>query len=267
MIGVFDSGFGGLTVLKDIVNHLPEYNYIYLGDSARAPYGNRSQELVFKFTCQATTHLFNQGCQLVILACNTASAKALRKLQQEWLLDNFPERRILGVIRPTVEEAVKGNKRVGVIATQGTVSSNAFKKEIRKIDSSIEVFQQACPLLVPIIEAGEQDWEGTDLILKKYLKPLLDKEIDSLILGCTHYPLIKKRIKKIAGEIKLISQDEIIGKKLIDYLNRHPELEKKLEKSSKQSFLTTDLTDNFQKLGSKFFGQKIDPRIIKLENS
>ncbi len=265
MIGVFDSGFGGLTILKSIVNRLPEYKYIYLGDSARAPYGSRSQELIFKFTCQAVDYLFNQGCQLVILACNTASAEALRKIQQQWLLKHFPERRVLGVIRPTAEQAVRGNKRIGVIGTQGTISSNAFIKEIKKLDSSIKVFQQACPLLVPIIEAGEQDWEGTDLILKKYLTPLLEKKIDSLILGCTHYPLISEKIQKLAGNIKLISQDKIIAEKLADYLKRHSEIEGRLEKSDERIFLTTELTKNFQKLGSKFFKQKIDPQSIQLE--
>ena len=267
MIGVFDSGFGGLTIFKELVKKLPQYNYIYLGDSARAPYGNRSQDLIFKFTQQAIDYLFKQGCELIILACNTASAKALRRIQREWLPNNYSKRRVLGVIRPTVEEAVTltKNNQIGVIGTEGTVFSGAFIKEIKKLNSKIKVFQQACPLLVPIIEAGEHDWEGVDLILKKYLTPLIKEKIDTLILGCTHYSIIKDKIKKITGQIQLVSQEEIIGPKLADYLKRHPEIEKKLKKSGKRIFLTTDLTNRFQKLGSQFFGQKIFPKVINLE--
>lgn len=278
MIGVFDSGFGGLTIFKELVKQLPQYNYIYLGDSARAPYGNRSQDLIFKWTQQAVDYLFKppyqtfgsggkQGCQVIILACNTASAEALRRIQQEWLPKNYSKRRVLGVIRPTVEEAVNitKNNKIGIIGTEGTVSSEAFIKEIKKSNPNIEVFQQACPLLVPIIEAGEHNWEGVDLILKKYLMPLIKKNIDTLILGCTHYPIIKNKIRDIAGGIKLVSQEEIIGPKLADYLNRHPEIEKKLNKSGKRIFLTTDLTDKFQKLGSLFFNQEISPQVISLE--
>ncbi len=277
MIGVFDSGFGGLTIFKELVKQLPEYDYIYLGDSARAPYGNRSQELIFKFTKQAVEYLFKplhqifgggkQGCELIILACNTASAEALRRIQQEWLPKNFPQKRVLGVIRPTVEEAVKmtKNNKIGVIGTEATISSRSYIREIQNLNPKIKIFQRACPLLVPIIEAGEHNQEGIDLILKKYLKPLIKKDIDTLILGCTHYPIIKDKIKKITGQIQLISQEEIIGPKLIDYLKRHPEIEKKLGKFKKRIFLTTDLTDKFQKLGSQFFGKKIFPKVIQLE--
>jgi len=258
MLGVFDSGFGGLTIFKRLVKELPKYDYIYLGDSARAPYGNRSQNLIFEFAKQAVDYLFKRGCQMIILACNTASAEALRKIQQEWLLANYPRRRVLGVIRPTAEEAIDKGRRVGVIGTEVTISSGAYIKELKKLNPNIQVFQQACPLLVPIIEAGEHNWEGTNLILKKYLKPLLAKKIDTLILGCTHYPIIKNKIKKIVGKkIKLVSQEEIIGLKLADYLKRHPEIEKKLGKSGKRIFLTTDLTDKFQKLGSLFYAKKI----------
>jgi len=277
MIGVFDSGFGGLTIFKELVKQLPQYDYIYLGDSARAPYGGRSQDLIFRWTQQAVGYLFKQGCELIILACNTASAKALRRIQQEWLPLNYPERRVLGVIHPTVEEAVTltKNDKIGVIGTEGTVFSEVFIKEIKKLNSNIEVFQQACPLLVPIIEAGEHGWEGVDLILKKYLMPLIKKNIDTLILGCTHYPIIKEEIRKITlvrpangsrtGQIQLISQEEIIGSKLADYLERHPEIEKKISRRGKRIFLTTDLTDRFQKLGSQFFGQNIFPKVIQLE--
>lgn len=279
MIGVFDSGFGGLTIFKELVRKLPKYDYIYLGDSARAPYGNRSQDLIFEFTKQAVDYLFKpphqifgsggkQGCQLIILACNTASAEALRKIQQEYLPNHYPDRRVLGVIRPTAEEAIKitKNNKIGVIGTEGTISAGAYIREIKNLNPRIKVFQQTCPLLVPIIEAGEHNWEGMDLILKKYLKPLIDKKIDALILGCTHYPIIKNKIKKIVGKkIKIVSQEEIIGLKLADYFKRHPEIEEKLSKTNKEIFLTTDLTERFKKLGSKFFGKKISPEIIQLD--
>jgi len=267
MVGVFDSGFGGLTVLKAIVKTLPQYDYIYLGDSARAPYGNRSEELIFKFSQQAVDYLFKQGCQLIILACNTASAEALRRIQQKYLPENYPKKKVLGVIRPTVEEAVGATKshKIGIIGTEATISSDAYVREIKNLNPKVKVFQQACPLLVPIIEAGEHKWEGIDLILKKYLTPLIEKKIDTLILGCTHYPIIKNKIKKITGQIRLVSQEEIIGSKLADYLKRHPEIEKKLNKTRKRFFFTTDLTDRFQKLGSQFFGQKISPKIVDLD--
>ncbi len=280
MIGVFDSGFGGLTIFKALVKQLPQYDYIYLGDSARAPYGNRSQDLIFEFTKQAVDYLFKQGCEMIILACNTASAEALKKIQQEYLPKKYLERRVLGVIRPTVEEAVhpvKSRKagaakqqfnrvnKIGVIGTERTVSSNAFIRELKNLNPKTKVFQQACPLLVPIIEAGEHNWGGIDLILKKYLKPLLAKKIDTLILGCTHYPIIKNKIKKIIGKnIRIISQEKIIGSKLADYLKRHPEIEEKLAKTNKKIFLTTDLTERFEKLGSQFFGHKIFPKRIQL---
>ncbi len=269
MIGVFDSGFGGLTVFRELVKQLPQYDYIYLGDSARAPYGNRSQDLIFKFTQQAVDYLFRQGCELIILACNTASAEALRKIQQEYLPKNYPSRRVLGVIRPTVEEAARmtKNNKIGVIGTKATVFSKAYVKELEKLNPDIKVFQQACPLLVPIIEAGEHNREDTDLILKKYLMPLLKQDIDTLILGCTHYSIIKDKIKKLVGDIQLVSQEEIISPKLADYLKRHPEIEKKLGKTGKRIFLTTDLTDKFQKLGSQFFGEKIFPEVVFYVNT
>ncbi len=279
MIGVFDSGFGGLTIFRELVKQLPKYDYIYLGDSARTPYGNRSQDLIFEFSRQAVDYLFKQGCQLIILACNTASSEALRRIQQEHLSKNYlpriipkefvrgPKRRVLGVIRPTVEEAVKltKNNKIGVIGTERTVSSGAYVREIKNLNPKIKVFQQACPLLVPIIEAGEHNWEGTDLILKQYLKPLIKKKIDTLILGCTHYPIIKNKIRKIVGKIKLVSQEEIIGPKLKDYLIRHPEIERRIGKAGKRIFLTTDLTNKFQKLGSLFYGKNIYPTRIQLE--
>jgi len=267
-IGVFDSGFGGLNILKHIVKKLPQYDFVYLGDSIRAPYGPRSQEVIFDFTLQAVNFLFKKGCCLVILACNTASSEALRKIQQKWLIKNFPENKVLGVIIPAVEKAVETtkNNKIGVIATQGTVNSMAFNKEIKKRNFKIKVFEQACPLLVPIVEAGEDNSEIADIALKKYLKPLLIKKIDLLILGCTHYGILEKKIKQIVGkDVNIISEGKVVAQKLADYLKKHSEIEKRLNKNSQRLFLTTDLTDNFQRLGSKFFGKKIKPQKIILD--
>lgn len=269
-IGVFDSGFGGLEVLKHIVKKLPQYDFIYLGDTARTPYGSRSQEVIFNFAGQAVEFLFKgacpelaEGCPLVILACNTASSEALRKIQQE-----YTSPKVLGVIIPAVERATEltKNNRVGVIATEGTVQSGAFERELKKRNPKIKVFQKACPLLVPIVEAGEHNSEIAKLALQKYLKPLLAKKIDTLILGCTHYGILEKQIKKIVGKnIFVISEGKIVAEKLVDYLNRHPEIETCLTKRSQRVFLTTDLTDKFQTLGTQFFGKKIKPEKISLE--
>ena len=193
MIGVFDSGFGGLVVLREFLQVLPEYDYLYLGDNARIPYGTRSDRVVIRFTEQAVDYLFRQGCRLIVLACHTASARALRRIQQVWLPERYPGLRVLGVLIPTVEEAVARTrvKRIGVIATEGTVTSQSFELELKKLDPEVEVIQQACPLLVPIIESGEQEWEGTTLILRRYLAPFQDR-VDTLILGCTHYSILKE---------------------------------------------------------------------------
>ncbi len=198
-IGIFDSGFGGIQILKHIVKELPEYDYIYLGDTARVPYGNRSQEIIYEFSIQAVDFLFEKGCQLIIFACNTASSKALRKIQREYLPKKYPGRKVLGVIVPASEAAVlkTKNKRIGVIGTQATVNSKAFKRELNKLDPKIKVFQKACPLLVSMVEAGEHSSKKTKVILGKYLKPLIDKKIDTLILGCTHYGIMEREIKKI----------------------------------------------------------------------
>lgn len=271
MIGIFDSGFGGLTILKGILKKLPQYDYIYLGDNARVPYGSRSSEITYEFTKQAVNYLMKKDCVLIILACNTASALALRRLQREWLPKNFPKNRILGVIRPAVEKAtedLKNNIKIGILATESTVKSRAFTGEIKKISASwrtkIKVFEQSAPLLVPIIEAGEHNWKGTDLILKKYLKPLLREKIDVLILGCTHYPIVKNKIKKIAKNIKIISEDELIPDKLADYLGRHPEIEKRLSKKHKRTYLTTDLNPRVKLLSNLFLKRRISPKLIKL---
>ncbi len=267
-IGIFDSGLGGLEVLKHIVKKLPQYDFIYLGDNARAPYGSRSQEVIFNFTLQAILFLFKQNCPLIILACNTASAEALRKIQQEWLLKSFPNNRVLGVIIPAVQQAVKisKNNKVGVVATEGTIKSKAFERELKKSNPKIKIFSNSASLLVPIVEAGEHNSQIAKIALQKYLKPILAKKIDTLILGCTHYGILEKQIKKTVGKnVRVISEGKVVAEKLVDYLQKHPEIKKRLSKNSQQLFLTTDLTNKFQKLGSNFFGKKIKPQKITLE--
>jgi len=263
-IGVFDSGFGGLNIFREIIKELPEYNYLYLGDTARAPYGSRSQEVILNFTKQAIDFLFVQKCELIILACNTASSMALRKIQQQYLPQYYPKKRVLGVIIPTVETVVaQKNKNIGVIGTEGTIFSDVFKKEITKLNPKINVFQHACPLLVPIIETGRQDSKMANMAIKDCLEPLLLKNIDALILGCTHYELLEKKIKNITDKkIKIIAEGKIVAKKLKNYLHRHQEIEKILAKNSKKRFFTTDLTNRFEVLGSQFFGEKIKPEKI-----
>lgn len=262
-IGVFDSGFGGLNILLGIVKELPRYNYIYLGDTARLPYGNKSKEDVYKFTKQAVNFLFKENCELIVLACNTASSDALRKIQQEYLPKKYPGKKVLGVLIPLSEEAAKYTKnlKIGIMATNGTVKSKSFLREIKKIEPKADVFQVSCPLLVPLVEAGKQNSKQTDLALKKYLKPLLKEHIDTLILGCTHYGILEKQIQKITGpKIKIVSGSELVGKKLKSYLNNHKELESKLSKNKIRVFYSTKLTTNFTKLGSKFFGSSIIAR-------
>jgi len=267
-IGVFDSGFGGIQILKHITKELPEYNYVYLGDTARVPYGGRSQEVIYEFTIQAVEFLFKKGCHLIIFACNTVSSRALQKIQREYLPKHYPGKKVLGVIIPVSEATIlkTRNKRVGVIATIGTVSSGAFNREIIKLDPKIKLFQQACPLLVPIVEAGEEKSQITDLMLEKYLKPLLKNNIDTLILGCTHYRFLENKIKKIIGKkTQLINEGKIVAKKLREYLSKHQDIEKLLGKNSKSIFFTTDLTEGFEVMGSKFFGKKIKPEKIILK--
>lgn len=242
-IGVFDSGLGGLTIFNELVKQLPQYNYIYLGDNARVPYGGRSTKIIYEFTRQAVDFLFKKDCALIILACNTATANALRRIQQEYLPKNYPERRVLGVVRPTVEVVVESNaKRVGILATRATVTSKGFVKEIYKLNPKIKVFQNAGPLLVPFIEERETDTEGFNMILKKYLQPLLNNFIDTLILGCTHYGLVEKQIKKIVGKaIRVINEGEIVAYKLDVYLKNHPEICNRLSKLSERNLLVTDI--------------------------
>ncbi|MDE2021553.1 MAG: glutamate racemase [Patescibacteria group bacterium] len=258
-IGIFDSGFGGLHVLRSIVNTLPHYEYVYLGDTARAPYGDRSQETIYTYTKQAVNFLFRNKCGIVIIACNTASSEALRKIQGRYSLMRG-SKKVLGVLIPAAEEAVQRtrSRKVGVIATRSTVASNKFARELTKLDPSIQVFQKACPLLVPLVEAGEQDSRETETILKKYLDPLLRKKIDTLILGCTHYGILEKKIRTIIGpHIAIISEARVVPKKLAKYFARHGEIEETLGKRSGVLFYSTDRTDNFKTLGSKLFGRKI----------
>jgi len=259
-IGVFDSGFGGIDVLRGIVEALPEYDYLYLGDTARTPYGTRSSEVVCAFTKQAVDFLFAQGCELVIFACNTASSDALRYIQHVYTPATYPDKKVLGVLIPASEEAVAQtkNQKVGVIATEGTVHSKAFERELHNRAEHISVFQQACPLLVPIVESGEHNSEIARLALDQYLQPLLKKGIDTLILGCTHYGILEERIKEIVGpHITIISEARVVPKKLKEYLARHRDIEEKLGKGASVLFYSTDVTSKFETLGSVFFGKQI----------
>jgi glutamate racemase len=261
-IGVFDSGYGGLTVLKEIIAELPQYDYIYLGDNARAPYGNRSFETIHTYTLECVQHLFRMGCPLVVIACNTASAKALRTIQQKDLPTLAPDRRVLGVIRPTTEMVgtLTQTGEVGVLATQGTVTSESYPIEIRKFFPDVKVHQLACPMWVPLIENNEADSDGADYFVKKYLDQILTDapDIDTLVLACTHYPILTKKIKKfLPGGITLLSQGKIVAHSLKDYLHRHPEMETQLSKNGVQKFYTTDDPTIFEKLTNIFFGATV----------
>jgi len=267
MIGVFDSGLGGLTIFKGLIKKLPKYQYIYLGDNARVPYGTRSFDVIYEYTKQAVDYLFKKGCVLIIVACNTASAVALRKIQKEYLPKYYPKNRVLGVLIPAAEEAVSrsGLKRIGVIGTEATIKSNTLESEIKKLNPKASVYQQACPLLVPIIEDGDLKWPGLRLILKKYLRPLKARRIDTLVLGCTHYSIIKKPIKKIIGSrIRLISEDNVVPKKLRDYLRRHPEIKKRIKKGRKRDYYTTAYSQRFNKIAKMFMRKNVHFRAISL---
>lgn len=258
-IGVFDSGLGGLTVLKNFIKILPNYSYSYLGDIARLPYGNKSKEAIYKYTCQSLDYLFKNNCPLVIIACNTASAQALRKIQQEYLPKKWPNKKVLGVIRPLVEEIsdYKVNK-VGVIGTKATINSNSYQQEIKKFNNNLTVFQQDAPLLVPLIEENKIKKTYTNKILKSYLRPLKLSRVQYLILACTHYPFLLKKIRKIMGPKCLVPEPgEIIALSLKKYLNRHPELEIKEAKKPELNFFLTDEPKLFINMAEKFLNQKI----------
>ena len=268
-IGVFDSGYGGLTVLKEFVKELPEYDFIYLGDNGRAPYGNRSFETVYEYTLECVQHLFDMGCKLVILACNTASAKALRTIQQIDLPLIDPSRRVLGVIRPTSEIAgtYTKTKHIGIFATTGTVLSGSYVMEINKFFPDVHVYQEACPMWVPLIENNEHNKDFADPFVQQHVNNLLrhSDEIDTIILGCTHYPLLIPKIKKyLPSHIQVISQGEIVAKGLVDYLHRHPEIEVMCSKNSKLEFYTTDSTENFDKHAGVFFGREVKSKYLHI---
>ena len=260
MIGVFDSGFGGLTILQDLRRSLSDYDFLYLGDNARAPYGSRSFETIFRYTLQCVRELFSRGCPMVILACNTASARALRSIQQQVLPVEFPDRRVLGIIRPTTEEIGKFSHtgHIGIFATAGTVSSNSYQIEISHFFPELKVTQHACPMWVPLVENGEMGTEGSRFFVKKEVEALLkeDPEIDTVLLACTHYPLLEKEIREaLPPGVRLVIQGQIVADKTVDYLNRHPEMDARLSRSGKTRFLTTDTAKFFEK-GAFLFGMQ-----------
>jgi len=262
MIGVFDSGYGGLTVLKEFVKRLPEYDYCYLGDNARAPYGSRSFETVYRYTLECVQYLFDEGCQLVILACNTASAKALRTIQQHNLPLLDPERRVLGVIRPSAEIVGQYTQsgHAGVLGTVGTVQSLSYPIEIAKINPHIRVFQEACPMWVPLVENNEHDKDGADYFIRQHIDNLLKQshDIDVVVLACTHYPLLMdKMMKYVPSGIRILSQGGIVAESLADYLRRHPEMDVRLTKNGRRIFQTTDSSELFDRYASIFWGEEV----------
>jgi glutamate racemase len=266
-IGVFDSGYGGLTILKEFLNDFPEYDFIYLGDNARSPYGSRSFDVVYEYTLQAVRKLFDMGCHLVILACNTASAKALRTIQQKDLPLIDPNRRVLGVIRPAVESIgeITKNGHVGILGTAGTVASNSYPIELKKWAGEIvrETTQEACPMWVPLVENNEIDTPGADYFVKKNIDNLLqkDRQIDTIVLGCTHYPLLVPVIRKfIPDGIQVVEQGKIVSNKLADYLKRHPEMDQKISKQGQVRYYTTETESIFEQRAGLFIN-----RVIKAE--
>ncbi len=261
-IGIFDSGYGGLTVLKEITGKLPQYDYIYLGDNARSPYGTRSFETVYEYTLECVKWFFDQGCPLVILACNTASAKALRSIQQNDLGKIDPSKRVLGVIRPTTEIIGHFTKtgHVGILATNGTVISNSYPIEIQKFYPDVTVFQEACPMWVPLVENNEYNGLGADYFIQKNINNLLQQSgsIDTILLACTHYPLLMEKIKKaVPANIRVLSQGEIVADSLADYLLKHAEIEAKCSKTGQITFFTTDSTEDFDSHAAIFYGKPV----------
>lgn len=269
-IGVFDSGYGGLTVFKSIVKKLPEYNYIYFGDNGRAPYGDRSFDTIYEYTLECVEWLFAQNCPLVILACNTASAKALRSIQQNVLPDKYPGYRVLGVIRPTAEivgDFTKSNV-VGVMGTRGTVNSESYLMEIEHFFPGVKVVQQSCPMWVPLVENNEHLQPGADYFIKEYVDELLtkDEHIDCIILACTHYPLLIPKIKEFLPQgIDLLGQDDIVADSLMLYLERHPEIAGKIGKSAKRSFYTSGDPVAFDGSASIFFEDIVRSQHVDLK--
>ena len=261
-IGIFDSGYGGLTILSDLKKILPEYDYLYLGDNARAPYGPRSFDVVYQFTLEAVNYLFEQGCELVILACNTASAKALRTIQQNDLPLMAPHKRVLGVIRPTSEVIgnYSENKHVGILATEGTIKSDSYRLEIAKFFPELEINQKSCPMWVPLIENQLHEEEGGKWFIKRDIQRLLEKDpkIDTLLLGCTHYPLVAPIVREIVGEgVKVITQGEIVADSLKVYLDRHSSMNQRCSKNGTITYLTTETAEDFDKRASTFLKEPI----------
>ena len=268
-IGIFDSGIGGLTILKEIKNKLPQYDYLYLGDNARAPFGNRSFETVYNYTLESISWLFKQHCPLIIVACNTASAKALRTIQQNDLIGFGENKKVLGVIRPTTE--IIGNfsttKHIGILGTTGTVLSNSYLIEIAHFFPEIKIFQEACPLWVPLIEQNEIDNKGANYFIQKYVQNLLKKSslIDTVLLACTHYPIIYNQIKSfLPAHIQLIQQGEIVANSLETYLDKHIEIKNKISTNQDRQFYTTDEPDKFKEIIARFYDEKIQFKHIKL---
>ncbi len=266
MIGIFDSGFGGLTILKEVLNKLPNYNYIYLGDSARVPYGNKSQEEIYNYTREAVDFLFSKGCNLIIFACNTVSAQALRKIQQEYLPNKYPGKNVLGVVRPLAEKISEdGFKNVGVIGTEATINSHVYRTELEHLNKDIKVIEKATPLLVPTIEEGKVNEKETELILEEYLKDLKENNIESLVLACTHYPILRDKIQSIMGDKCLVyNPGEIVADKLANYLKKHQELNIKDSSDNKIQFYITGDVDKFKEFGERFLDKTIE-NIEKVE--
>lgn len=269
-IGVFDSGYGGLTVLKEIVARLPQYDYLYLGDNARSPYGPRSFQTVYEYTLQCVKWLFSQGCPLVVLACNTASAKALRTIQQKDLPGIDPDKRVLGVIRPTAEVIGNYSKsgKLGVLATAGTVLSGSYPLEIEKFFPEAKVYQEACPMWVPLVENNEYQSAGADFFIKKNIDHLLGQSpgIDTILLACTHYPLLMDKIKEaVPQDITILSQGEIVAASLDNYLSRHPEMAERCSTNGRYRFYTTDSTEDFDNHATVFFGKSVKSSHLDLE--
>lgn len=268
-IGVFDSGYGGLTILDGIRQRMPEYDYIYLGDNARAPYGTRSFDVVYEFTLQAVKKLFEMGCPLVILGCNTASAKALRSIQQKYLPQYAPDRRVLGVIRPTAEVVgdISHTKHIGVLATEGTIKSESYKLEIEKLHPGSAIVGQACPMWVPLVENNEFDKPGADYFVKDSLDKLMaqDPLIDTIILGCTHYPLLLNKINQYLPQgVQVIPQGQYIASSLEDYLRRHPEMDEQLTRGGTCQYLTTESASKFRESASLFLNEEVTVEHITL---
>ncbi len=268
-IGIFDSGYGGLTVFREIRRQLPQYDYIYLGDNARAPYGPRDFDTIYHYTLECVQHLFSMGCQLVVLACNTASAKALRTIQQQDLPKIDPKRRVLGVIRPTTELVGHYSQtgHVGILATLGTVKSESYVIEIEKFFPELKVFQQACPMWVPLVENNEHEGPGADYFVQKYLRELLGQspEIDTIVLGCTHYPLlISKMSMYLPIHVQVVAQGEIVAKSLDDYLQRHPEIEAVCSKHGQTAYFTTESAEAFDEKAAVFMGAGLRSKHLAL---